>query len=102
MGTNLGRKERYQQNRQEVADVYGIDPTGATVHHIVQRSDLETGMFDNLFNQWNIDDPSNLFPFSDQREDAEDQHTGWDGHVELHQKLEQIEQYENTRRRRRR
>lgn len=85
-------KESYEKNRLRVCEIYGVDPDKASVHHICQRSDIKRGGFRNLFpTKESVNAVSNLYPFSDKREDGRELHTRKIDHALLHQRLEKIE-----------
>lgn len=71
-------KERYQENRKRVFEIYGIDPNDRryNCHHIIFRSDLA-----NLRNlpQGYCDSKANLYPLKVEE------------HIKLHLKVEQME-----------
>lgn len=85
-------KENYEKNRLRCCELYGVDPEKASVHHIVFRADVKRGGFKNLFpSKESVNAVSNLYPFSDKREDGKELHTRKIDHALLHQKLEKSE-----------
>ncbi len=73
----------YKENRKKVCDVYGVNPNEAQVHHIVDRY---TALHDPVFKDMDINEPSNLYPFTDDRRGRE-QHTTKQDHEDLHYKI---------------
>ena len=73
----------YGENRERVCEIYDKDPKKVSCHHIVFRSDAKTNP---LFEDFDINQPSNLYPFSND-EVAEELHTGKQDHDDLHQEI---------------
>lgn len=84
-------KESYERNRIRVAEIYGLDPDTVSCHHIVERSDVKDKRKRKLFGDFDVNQLSNLYPFSNRRKDAKTLHTAVQDHRDLHKKLEQIE-----------
>jgi hypothetical protein len=74
-------KERYQQNRTRVFEIYGIAPDNKdyNCHHITQRCDV--GVLVGL--DFDIDSKSNLFPILIRDHEKLNQRIAeLDGHIE--------------------
>lgn len=82
-------KENYERNRARVCEIYGVDLDTASVHHIVQRVDVKKRR--KLFGDFDVNQLSNLFPFSNRRKDARKLHTAVEDHRLLHQRLVKTE-----------
>ena len=85
-------KENYEENRLRVCKIYGVDPDTVSCHHIVEKSDVKRrGKRKPLVIDFDVNQLSNLFPFSNKRKDAKALHTAVQDHRDLHRKLEAIE-----------
>jgi hypothetical protein len=73
----------YSENRKRVCEIYGKDSNKVSCHHIVDRY---TALTDPAFADYDINQPSNLYPFQDD-EVADQLHTGKRDHEDLHQQL---------------
>lgn len=82
----------YAESRDEVCEVYGVDPNEVHVHHI------ET-LYDHLHEEHlegkDLNRVENLYPFK--KEGGEEDHTNIQDHKDLHNKLGRRE-YERRKR----
>ena len=74
----------YWKNRERVCEIYGVDPTKAHTHHIVFRYDV---LHEESLADMDLNEKSNLYPFSDDTEWGEDLHTTIADHQNMHNEV---------------
>ena len=84
----------YKENRKKVCEIYEVDPDMAQVHHIITRFDC---LCDLLFRDFDLNQKSNLYPFTDDARGKE-QHTTKRDHADLHAKIDKREPQKPTKR----
>lgn len=72
----------YEEARERVCSIYNVDPTTAHVHHIIDRY---TVLHDPIFEDMDLNELSNLYPFTE--EDRDGMHTTKQDHKDLHQTI---------------
>lgn len=76
----------YETAREEVCDVYGVDPDEVHVHHIETRWQY---LHEERFEGEDLNQLSNLYPFV--KEGGEETHTNVADHRDLHNRLGRME-----------
>lgn len=82
-----GHWSKYKETRKQVCKVYEVDQETAQVHHIITRFDALCNM---LFEDYDLNQVSNLYPFTDD-ERGKEQHTTKRDHSDLHTKIDKRE-----------
>jgi len=77
----------YHENRKKVCEIYEVDENEAQVHHIIARFDCLKNL---LFRDFDLNQESNLYPFTDD-ERGREQHTTKRDHADLHAKIDKRE-----------
>jgi len=82
-----GHWSSYKENRKKVCEIYEVDQEMAQVHHIIARFDCLKNL---LFRDFDLNQESNLYPFTDDARGKE-QHTTKRDHADLHAKIDKRE-----------
>jgi hypothetical protein len=73
----------YWKNRERVCEIYEVDPATTHMHHIVDRW---TVLHDPVFEEFDLNEKSNLYPFTDD-ERGERLHVTKQDHKDLHNEI---------------